>query len=66
VDSGEVLLEVRVLGHGAHSEAGLYKRAWRSWECRFDFRGSNQFRDLIAREDEKYGAVIREASIQPN
>jgi tripartite-type tricarboxylate transporter receptor subunit TctC len=31
-----------------------------------DFRGSNQFRDLIAREDKKYGAVIREAGIQPN
>jgi tripartite-type tricarboxylate transporter receptor subunit TctC len=31
-----------------------------------DFRGSDEFRDLIAREDKKYGAVIRDAGIQQN
>jgi tripartite-type tricarboxylate transporter receptor subunit TctC len=29
-----------------------------------DFRGSDQFRDMIASEDKKYGAVVREAGIQ--
>jgi tripartite-type tricarboxylate transporter receptor subunit TctC len=29
-----------------------------------DFRDANQFRDLIAREYEKYGRVVREAGIQ--
>jgi tripartite-type tricarboxylate transporter receptor subunit TctC len=31
-----------------------------------DFRDSDQFRDLIAREYEKYGKVVREAGIQPD
>jgi hypothetical protein len=31
-----------------------------------DFRGSDQFRDMIASEDKKYGAVVREAGIQLN
>jgi tripartite-type tricarboxylate transporter receptor subunit TctC len=31
-----------------------------------DFQGSDQFRDLIAREDKKYGAVIHDAGIQQN
>jgi tripartite-type tricarboxylate transporter receptor subunit TctC len=31
-----------------------------------DFRGSDQFRELIAREDKKYGVVVREAGIEPN
>jgi tripartite-type tricarboxylate transporter receptor subunit TctC len=31
-----------------------------------EFRNSDQFRDMIAREDQKYGAVIREAGIQPS
>jgi tripartite-type tricarboxylate transporter receptor subunit TctC len=30
-----------------------------------DFRDAGQFRDLIAREYEKYGAVAREAGIHP-
>jgi tripartite-type tricarboxylate transporter receptor subunit TctC len=30
-----------------------------------DFRDSEQFRELIAREYQKYGAVIRKAGIQP-
>jgi tripartite-type tricarboxylate transporter receptor subunit TctC len=30
-----------------------------------DFRDSEQFRDLIAREYQKYGVVVREAGIQP-
>jgi tripartite-type tricarboxylate transporter receptor subunit TctC len=30
-----------------------------------DFRNSEQFRDLIAREYQKYGVVVREAGIQP-
>ena len=30
-----------------------------------DFRDSEQFRDLIAREYQKYGAIVREAGIQP-
>jgi tripartite-type tricarboxylate transporter receptor subunit TctC len=31
----------------------------------FDFHGSDQFRELIVREHEKYRMVIREAGIQP-
>jgi tripartite-type tricarboxylate transporter receptor subunit TctC len=31
-----------------------------------DFRKSDQFRELIAREDQKYGLIIRDADIQPN
>jgi hypothetical protein len=31
----------------------------------FDFRDSNQFRELIIRDHQKYGAIIREAGIQP-
>jgi tripartite-type tricarboxylate transporter receptor subunit TctC len=31
-----------------------------------DFRDSGNFRDLIAKEYEKYGAVVREAGIQPD
>jgi tripartite-type tricarboxylate transporter receptor subunit TctC len=31
-----------------------------------DFRDSNRFRDLIAKENEKYGVVIREAGIAPD
>ena len=31
-----------------------------------DFRDSNQFRELIARENEKYGVIVREAGIQPD
>jgi tripartite-type tricarboxylate transporter receptor subunit TctC len=31
-----------------------------------DFHDSNQFRDLIARENEKYGVIVREAGIQPD
>ena len=30
-----------------------------------DFRDSEQFRDLIAREYQKYGVIVREAGIQP-
>jgi hypothetical protein len=30
-----------------------------------DFRNSEQFRELIVREHQKYGVVIREAGIQP-
>jgi hypothetical protein len=30
-----------------------------------DFRDSEQFRELIAREYQKYGAVVRKAGIQP-
>ena len=30
-----------------------------------DFRRSDQFRDMMAREDKKYGAVVAEAGIQP-
>jgi tripartite-type tricarboxylate transporter receptor subunit TctC len=30
----------------------------------FDFRNSEQFRELIVRDHQKYGAVIREAGIQ--
>jgi tripartite-type tricarboxylate transporter receptor subunit TctC len=30
-----------------------------------DFRNSEQFRDLIAREYQKYGVIVREAGIQP-
>jgi tripartite-type tricarboxylate transporter receptor subunit TctC len=30
-----------------------------------DFRNSEQFRDLIGREYQKYGLVVREAGIQP-
>jgi tripartite-type tricarboxylate transporter receptor subunit TctC len=30
-----------------------------------DFRNSEQFRDLIAKEYQKYGVVVREAGIQP-
>jgi tripartite-type tricarboxylate transporter receptor subunit TctC len=29
-----------------------------------DFRDSKQFRELIARENEKYGVIVREAGIQ--
>jgi tripartite-type tricarboxylate transporter receptor subunit TctC len=32
----------------------------------FDFRNSDQFRELIVRDQQKYGTVIREAGIQPN
>jgi tripartite-type tricarboxylate transporter receptor subunit TctC len=32
----------------------------------FDFRDSDQFRELIVRDHQKYGTVIREAGIQPN
>jgi tripartite-type tricarboxylate transporter receptor subunit TctC len=32
----------------------------------FDFRNSDQFRELIIRDHQKYGTVIREAGIQPN
>jgi hypothetical protein len=31
----------------------------------FDFRDSNQFRELIIKDHQKYGAIIREAGIQP-
>jgi tripartite-type tricarboxylate transporter receptor subunit TctC len=31
-----------------------------------DFRDSDQFRDLIVKEYEKYGNVVREAGIQPD
>ena len=31
----------------------------------FDFRDSNQFRELITQDHQKYGAIIREAGIQP-
>jgi tripartite-type tricarboxylate transporter receptor subunit TctC len=31
-----------------------------------DFRDSGQFRDLIAREYQKYGEVVRQAGIQAN
>jgi tripartite-type tricarboxylate transporter receptor subunit TctC len=31
-----------------------------------DFRDSNHFRELIAREYEKYGVIVREAGIQPD
>ena len=31
-----------------------------------DFRNSNQFRELIVRDHQKYGTIIREASIPPN
>jgi tripartite-type tricarboxylate transporter receptor subunit TctC len=31
-----------------------------------DFRNSDQFRELIVRDHQKYGAIIREAGIQPN
>jgi hypothetical protein len=30
------------------------------------FRNSDQFRDLIARECQKYGVIIHEAGIQPD
>jgi hypothetical protein len=30
-----------------------------------DFRSSGQFRELIVSDHQKYGAVIREAGIQP-
>jgi len=30
-----------------------------------DFRNSEQFRELIVREHQKYGMVIRESGIQP-
>jgi tripartite-type tricarboxylate transporter receptor subunit TctC len=32
----------------------------------FDFRNSDQFRELIIRDHQKYGTVTREAGIQPN
>jgi tripartite-type tricarboxylate transporter receptor subunit TctC len=32
----------------------------------FDFRNSDQFRELIVRDHQKYGTVIREAGIQPD
>jgi tripartite-type tricarboxylate transporter receptor subunit TctC len=32
----------------------------------FDFRNSDQFRELIVRDHQKYGAIIREAGIQPD
>ena len=31
-----------------------------------DFRNNDQFRELIVRDHQKYGAIIREAGIQPN
>src|SRR6516165_6125550 len=31
-----------------------------------DFRDSNQFRELIAKENEKYGVIVREAGIHPD
>jgi tripartite-type tricarboxylate transporter receptor subunit TctC len=31
-----------------------------------DFRDSNQFRELIVRDHQKYGTIIREAGIQPD
>jgi tripartite-type tricarboxylate transporter receptor subunit TctC len=31
-----------------------------------DFRDSEQFRDLIAREYQKYGGVVRQAGIEAN
>ena len=31
-----------------------------------DFRDSNQFRDLIAKENEKYGLIVRESGLQPD
>ena len=31
-----------------------------------DFRDSNQFRDLIAKENEKYGVIVRESGLQPD
>jgi tripartite-type tricarboxylate transporter receptor subunit TctC len=39
--------------------------------CRFagmsvHFRNSDQFRDLIAREYQKYGVIVHEAGIQPD
>ena len=30
-----------------------------------DFRDSEQFRELIARENQKYGTVVHDAGIQP-
>jgi len=30
-----------------------------------DFRTSDQFRELIVRDHQKYGMIIREAGIQP-
>jgi hypothetical protein len=30
-----------------------------------EFRNSDQFRELIARDHRKYGTIIREADIQP-
>jgi tripartite-type tricarboxylate transporter receptor subunit TctC len=30
-----------------------------------DFRGSDQFRELIVADHQKYGGIIREAGIQP-
>lgn len=30
------------------------------------FRNSDQFRDLIAREYQKYGAIVHETGIQPD
>ena len=32
----------------------------------FDFRNGDQFRELIVRDHQKYGAIIREAGIQPD
>jgi tripartite-type tricarboxylate transporter receptor subunit TctC len=31
-----------------------------------DVRNSEQFRELIAKDHQKYGAIIRDAGIQPN
>ena len=31
-----------------------------------DFRSSDEFRELILKDHQKYGAIIREAGIQPN
>jgi hypothetical protein len=31
-----------------------------------EFRNSDQFRELIARDHQKYGTVIREAGSRPN
>jgi hypothetical protein len=50
------------------------RRIWANYKSRkrmstlglyVDFRNSEQFHELIVREHQKYGTIIREAGIQP-
>jgi tripartite-type tricarboxylate transporter receptor subunit TctC len=63
--SSEVVARV---GHAIREATELpdLQRRMSTLGFNLDFRNSEQFRELIARDHHKYGAIIREAGIQTN